>query len=65
MTMDNQGDELDTQAILDRAWKLERVTRPIVAQWDRLADTAREVREADAFRAAWIREARSRRGEWE
>ncbi len=62
MTMDNPGDELDTQAILDRAWRLEKLTRPIAAGWDRLADTAREVREADAFGAAWVREQRSQRG---
>jgi len=64
--MDNQGDELDTQGILDRAWRLDRLTRPIAAGWDRLADTAREVREADAFRSAWVNEQRTQRsGGWE
>lgn len=65
MTNDRDSEELDTQQILDRAWSLERLSRPIAAGWDRLADTAREVRDADAFRAAWLKDRRSQRGEWE
>lgn len=65
MTTDGPNDDLDTQAILDSAWRLERLTRPIAAGWDRVADTAREVREADPFRAAWVKDRRSQRGDWE
>lgn len=64
MTMDDSQIP-DTQEILDRAWRFEKLTRPIAAKWDRLADVAQEVRDVDAFRAAWTREQRSQRGEWQ
>jgi hypothetical protein len=65
MTMDDQTPVPDTREILERAWRLKRLTLPIADAWDRLGDIASEVRDVDAFRAAWVREQRSQRGEWQ
>lgn len=57
-------DELDTNEILERAWRLDRLARPVAAGWDRLAEIAAEVRDTDEFRTAWVREQRTQRGGW-